>query len=101
MRPLSAALVVLPFTFFLFPSSFSLERFESVEAHMGTLVRVTVYTRDEQSAKEAFRTAFGRIAALDRTLSDYRADSEQNEIARTAVGRSVPVSDDLFAVLAA
>ena len=79
----------------------ALQRFESVEPHMGTLVRVTVYTRDEQSATTAFRAAFDRIRDLDRILSDYRPDSELNAITRTAVGRAVPVSDDLFAVLRA
>jgi len=76
-----------------------LQRFEAVEPHMGTLVRVTVYTRDEASARDAFRAAFDRIAALDRILSDYRDDSELNAVARTAVRRPVPVSDDLFEVL--
>jgi FAD:protein FMN transferase len=66
---------------------------------MGTLVRVTVYVRDEQAATRAFRAAFDRIQALDRILSDYRTDSELNEITRIAVGRPVPVSSDLFTVL--
>jgi len=68
---------------------------------MGTLVRVTVYTRDERAAGAAFRAAFDRISELDRILSDYRADSEMNEVTRVAVGRAVPVSRDLFTVLAA
>ena len=33
-----------------------------------------------------------RIAALDATLSDYRADSELSRLTREAVGRPVPVS---------
>ena len=78
-----------------------LHRYESVEPHMGTLVRITVYAPDEQSAKDAFRAGFDRIAALDRTLSDYRSDSELNTVTRTAVGREVRVSDDVFAVLEA
>jgi FAD:protein FMN transferase len=68
---------------------------------MGTLVRVTVYTRGERAARDAFRAAFDRVRDLDRILSDYRPDSELNEVTRTAVGRAVPVSDDLFAVLLA
>jgi thiamine biosynthesis lipoprotein len=78
-----------------------LHRFEAVEPHMGTLVRVTVYTPGEQEARAAFRAAFDRIRALDRILSDYRSDSELNEVTRTAVGRAAPVSEDLFAVLRA
>lgn len=78
-----------------------LSRFESVEPHMGTLVRITVYADDEARAREAFRAGFARIAALDRTLSDYRADSELSRITRRAVRRAVPVSRDLFEVLRA
>lgn len=77
----------------------ALRRFEAVEPHMGTLVRVTVYSPGEESAKAAFRVAFGRIAAIDRILSDYRPDSELNRLPSDAVNRPVRVSDDLFAVL--
>ena len=73
---------------------------EAVEPHMGTLVRITLYATGEQAAKDAFRAAFDRIRDLDRILSDYRPDSELNQITRTAVARAVPVSEDLFTVLA-
>lgn len=79
----------------------TLQRFESVEPHMGTLVRIVVHVPDADAARQSFRAGFDRIAQLDRTLSDYRPDSELNEISRTAVGRAVPVSADLFAVLRA
>jgi FAD:protein FMN transferase len=86
-----AALVVQPAS--------GLLRFEAVEPHMGTLVRITVYTPDEHSARRAFRAAFDRIHALETILSDYQTDSELNRVTREAVGRPVPVSPDLFAVL--
>jgi FAD:protein FMN transferase len=78
-----------------------LHRYEAVEPHMGTLVRVTVYTPDEQTAKAAFRAAFDRIRDLDEILSDYKPDSELNRITKTAGHRAVPVSEDLFTVLRA
>lgn len=78
-----------------------LHRYEAVEPHMGTLVRVTVYTPDEQTAKTAFRAAFDRIRDLDDILSDYKPDSELSRITKTAVNRAVPVSKDLFTVLRA
>jgi FAD:protein FMN transferase len=78
-----------------------LHRYEAVEPHMGTLVRITVYTSGEPSARDAFRAAFDRIRDLDGILSDYRPDSELNHITKAAVGRAVPVSEDLFAVLRA
>ncbi|HEU4936892.1 MAG TPA: FAD:protein FMN transferase [Vicinamibacterales bacterium] len=79
----------------------SLQRYEAVEPHMGTLVKITLYTSDEQSATTAFRAAFDRIAELDRILSDYKPDSELNQLTSHAVGHAVPVSNDLCTVLAA
>ena len=79
----------------------ALQRYEAVEPHMGTLVRITLYAPDEQAANDAFRAAFDRIRDLDVALSDYRPDSELNRITAVGAGRAVPVSKDLFAVLAA
>ena len=78
-----------------------LRRYEAVEPHMGTLVRITLYASGDQAAKDAFRAAFDRIRDLDRILSDYRPDSELNQITTAVSGRAVPVSEDLFVVLAA
>ncbi len=85
----------------LSPVKPELQRYEAVEPHMGTLVRVTVYAPGEQAANTAFRAAFDRIRDLDGTLSDYQPDSELNRLTRESVGRPVPVSRDLFAVLRA
>ncbi len=79
----------------------AVHRYESVEPYMGTLVKITLYTSDEQAATKAFRAAFDRIGDLDRILSDYKPDSELNRIAVTAVGRAVRIGEDLFTVLAA
>src|SRR5262245_52190248 len=65
----------------------ALQRYESVEPHMGTLVRITLYAPGAQAAEDAFRAAFDRIRALDAILSDYRPDSELNHITQAAVGR--------------
>ena len=54
----------------------SLHRYEAVEPHMGTLVRITLYTSSQDAAAHAFRAAFDRIANLDRILSDYQPESE-------------------------
>ena len=81
--------------------SAELHRYESVEPHMGTLVRITIYAPGEQAARDAFRAAFDRIRDLDTILSDYRPDSELNNVTKAPVGRAVRVSEDLFVVLAA
>src|SRR5689334_10960869 len=78
-----------------------LQRFESVEPYMGTLVKITLDASDEAAATKAFRAGFDRIAELDRILSDYKPDSELNQLATAAVGRPMHVSDELFTVLAA
>lgn len=79
----------------------TLQRLEAVEPHMGTLVQITVYTATQDEARGAFRAAFDRIRALDRTLSDYRPESELSRVTSREVGHPVRVSDDLFAVLRA
>ena len=85
----------------LFLASFAsaAQRFEAVEPHMGTLVRIQLYAASQPQAEAAFRAAFARIARLDAALSDYRPDSELNRLSRAPAGDPVPVSADLFAVL--
>ena len=78
-----------------------LERFEGVEPHMGTLVRVKLFARDAGEARVAFRAGFERVKELNGILSDYLPDSELSRVTREAVGRPVPISADLFAVLKA
>jgi FAD:protein FMN transferase len=68
---------------------------------MGTLVKITLYASDEASAANAFRAAFDRIADLDQILSDYKPDSELNQLTTKAVGHPAQVSKDLLTVLAA
>jgi FAD:protein FMN transferase len=79
----------------------SLHRYESVEPHMGTLVKITVYTSGEDEARRAFRAGFDRIGELDAILSDYKPDSELSRITSIAVGEPAAVSRDLYAVLEA
>jgi thiamine biosynthesis lipoprotein len=82
-------------------SAADLQLFEAVEPHMGTLVRIQLYAADAVQAQQAFRAAFDRIAQLDAALSDYQPESEVNRLCRSAVGRPVKVSADLFRVLSA
>lgn len=76
------------------------QRFEFTEPHMGTLVRLVLYAPDASAAGTAAARAFGRIRAVDETLSDYRDTSELNELSRRAGSGPVAVGDDLFRVLA-
>uniref|UniRef100_Q01TF1 FAD:protein FMN transferase n=1 Tax=Solibacter usitatus (strain Ellin6076) TaxID=234267 RepID=Q01TF1_SOLUE len=78
-----------------------LRLYESVEPHMGTLVRIKLYAESDQQAAPAFRAAFDRIAQLDSALSDYKPDSELNRVCRSPAGHPVKADPDLFRVLAA
>lgn len=75
------------------------QRFEFVERHMGTDVRIVAWASTAARAECGARAAFARIAALDATLSDWRPDSELSCLSRTAPGVAVAVSADLFRVL--
>lgn len=74
---------------------------EVTQVHMGMPVHLRVYAPDEQTGRAACRAAFERIAQLNQILSDYEPDSELSQLVRQASGEPVPVSDDLFTVLAA
>jgi FAD:protein FMN transferase len=74
-------------------------RREYVELHMGVAVRMVLYAPDDARARGAARAAYARIAELEDVMSDYRAESEVRRLAARP-GVAVPVSDDLFAVLA-
>ncbi len=76
-----------------------LRRFEAVETHMGSPFQVTFYTADDATASRAFRAAFDRIAALDKSFSDYDPESELMRLCDRAGGPPVKVSDDLFDIL--
>jgi thiamine biosynthesis lipoprotein len=77
-----------------------LMRYEFQSPHMGTQFRIVLYTSDEATATAASHAAFDRIRQLDETLSDYNADSELMRLCARAGGPPVPVSEDLFFVLA-
>ena len=74
----------------------ALDRFEAMEPHMGSMVRIVLYARDTSQAKRAFTAAFVRVAELDSILSDYKPDSELNRLCASGDAR---VSLDLYRVL--
>ena len=85
----------------LLAGDLALARYEFAEPHMGTTFRVVLYAPSPDQAADAARAAFSRVAALDSTLSDYRADSELVRLCARAGGPPVAVSDDLFRALLA
>ena len=77
----------------------ALRRYEFSLVRMGTLVRVVLYTGEEEKAQKAASAVFDRIEELEDILSDYRDESELNRLTREAVERPQAVSPELFSVL--
>jgi thiamine biosynthesis lipoprotein len=67
---------------------------------MGTTFRLVLYARNRDSAVTASRAAFGRIARLDATMSDYDETSELSSLCRQSGSGPIRISEDLFRVLA-
>jgi thiamine biosynthesis lipoprotein len=78
----------------------ALMRFTFAEAHMGTRFKLILYATDQATANRAAQAAFQRIAELDGIMTDYRPTSELMLLCSKAGGDPVPVSQDLFTVLA-
>jgi thiamine biosynthesis lipoprotein len=71
------------------------------ERHMGVEVRLVLYSADEPTATCAAKAVYARFAQLDHIMSDYRDDSELSRLGATSPhAMPVPISADLFAVLA-
>ena len=81
------------------PGPENLQRFEFKQPHMGTLFTITLYARGELAARVGADTAFAKIAALDRMMTDYDPESELMQLSRKPVGEPVYVSDELFDIL--
>ncbi len=80
--------------------SSKLDRFEFSELQMGVRARLVVWAPSRERAESACRLAFARMAELENSMSDYRPHSEINRLAARAGGPAVPISADLFFVLA-
>ena len=77
----------------------NLQRFEYTQPHMGTTARIVVFGDERGRVDRAAGAAFGRIADLDRRLTDYREDSELMRACREAAYHETPLSDDVFRVV--
>lgn len=82
------------------PSQDTLRRFEFSHPQMGTVFRLVLYAGSETQAQAAADRAFALVDSLNASMSDYLPESELNLLCATAgSGASVPVSDDLWAIL--
>jgi thiamine biosynthesis lipoprotein len=90
-----ACLVVLPTR----AAEPALSRHSFAEKHMGTLFRIIVWAKDEETARQASKEAFARVSELNRIMSDYLPTSELMRLCAKAGGEPVKVSGELFFVL--
>ena len=72
----------------------------SVDA-MGSTYSVALYDEDRTRMETAAEAAFEEVRRLDQLLSNYKPDSEWSQVNRYAAERPVPVSRELFDLLAA
>jgi FAD:protein FMN transferase len=77
-----------------------LERFEFSLPRMGTMFHIEMYAASKSQASTAAGAAFDRAEELEQIMSDYRADSELERLDRQGSAAPVPVSSDLYDVLA-
>ena len=100
MHLLLAALAAFSFAVASLLADEPLQKFVYEKAEMGLPFRISLYAKDEATAKSAAEAAFDRIAVLNSILSDYDSDSELSRLSRTSgQGKVVPVSTDLWRVL--
>jgi thiamine biosynthesis lipoprotein len=66
---------------------------------MGTVLELSLWTRDPEAARDALEAAFARAAELEAQLSRYRSDSDVSRLSRSA-GRGfeevAPATADLL-----
>lgn len=103
MRILYGGMAATVWFIALAPVGHAAERFEYESKHMGTIFRIVLYAAEKPAADAAAKAAFARIAALDKTMSDYDPQSELMRLCKAndaAPGKPIPASDDLVDVLA-
>ena len=83
------------------PHSAGLVRDEGSIDTMGTLFAIVAYGKSHESVRAAISNALDEAARVDRLLSNYQPDSEWSRVNRLAAEQAVPVSPELFDLLAA
>ncbi|MFN3851568.1 MAG: FAD:protein FMN transferase [Spirosomataceae bacterium] len=89
---------VLLFLFLCF-DGFSQNRYEFSHQQMGTIFRIVLYAGDSSDAKVTADKAFKKLDELNLILSDYREDSEINQLCRNSFNIETKVSTDLWKIL--
>ena len=67
---------------------------------MGTVFEIVAYDQSTLRASEAIDKAFQEIVRLDSVMSNFKADSDLNQLNRSAHFHPQPVPPDLYRVIA-
>src|SRR5262245_18784633 len=70
------------------------------EAIMGTAIRVEVWSDDRTGGEAAIDAVMAEMHRIDRAMSPYKPGSELSRINRDAAAGPVPVSAEMYALLA-
>jgi len=77
------------------------QRYTFEKGLMGSPFKLVLYAQSDSVAQVAADNAFKRVEELNEIMSDYRDGSEINRLSATSgSGKWVPVSKDLFDILA-
>lgn len=77
-----------------------LHRVRVSQFHMGMMVHLTLWAPTVEEGQQAAATAFKRIGQINLIMSDYEPGSELSRLCRQSGQGPVPVSPELFKVLA-
>jgi len=76
------------------------EWYSREEAIMGTAVRVELWHDDATAARAAMSAVMDEMHRIDASMSPYKPDSELSRINREAAQKPVPVSQEMFDLIA-
>jgi len=69
------------------------------QPHLGTIVQIAFYAKDEERSQQLAKQCFERVEELNKIFSDYLPDSEISQLCAKSAKVEHQVSDDLFDVL--
>ena len=71
------------------------------EAIMGTAISVELWSEDRRAGEAAMAAVMDEMHRIDRAMSPHRPDSELSRINREAAEGPVPLTDEMFRLIAA
>ena len=74
--------------------------FKREEAIMGTAISVELWSEDQVLADSAVAAVMDEMHRIDRTMSPHKPESELSCINRDAAASAVPLSDEMFMLIA-